>query len=312
MQNIIESSWFGLITGIATIFTSILSLYMFLVRPIKSTMLRNREWIKSILISLSVGMMVFTFINFYNQKPPPAKSPYELDFRFVYDILHGNILQEEEGPSWEEDSTYSSSAKVKMHGYLIELETVVFFENRTRIIFRAEPQLNIIPSEDFDPFPSPVVAIGFSHPFHLMDKLYEKSNRGEIKGILEFPSLINRIGSLYLWADSEIDDNLTYDNATFVLSPPYDRVNGTLVWGILFIASAVCFIWGLIYNPIKSFKNKMLVMLNEIQEEKDSALKEILNYRDYGELPYHEKNKYDEVSQYYEKAKDALLRLMAD
>lgn len=73
MQNIINSIWVALISGIASIIGVILTLYSIRVRPTKSSLLRRMEWEKTFLIGVSIGMMVFTFIRFYNQWPLPRE-----------------------------------------------------------------------------------------------------------------------------------------------------------------------------------------------------------------------------------------------
>ena len=245
--------------------------------------------------------MVFSLISFYNQTPPPAESSFILDFRDIYDILHGDKIP------WREGS-YSYSAKTEISGYLVELETVGFSENRTEISFKAELQYNKFPSEYFDPFPSPVLGTSHSPQFQLMDKLYDKSSHRRIRGILKFPNLVNKTGDLYLWANSKAYNKLTYNNADFILTCPDDRGNGTMVWGILLVISLGILTLGIVYNPLKSFKNKFLELGKEILEEKNSELDKILQNRTYEELSNDEKRKYDDISRYFNEIKEKLLR----
>lgn len=301
MQNITSSGWFALITGIASVFGAIIALYSFRVRLSKSSDLKRMEWEKSILISVSIGMIVFTFINFYNQKPPPK----DKIFRAAYNYLHGKEFP------WAED-IYYYSAKVERSGYLIEINRIEVTEYITRIHFLVRPQLNKNFSEGFEPFPRPILALGFAlmPRFHLMNKDYLSPYQGLMPGYLDFPSLKNKTGDLYFWADVEIDKKLTSENATFIFSAPDPQGDGVMVWGVLFIISLALFIWGITRNPTKSFKNKLLEEGEEIIREKNRMLDEILNSRTYSELSFNEKRRYRDVSQHYRKAQDVLLEVL--
>ena len=95
MGEITTSTWFALLTGLASVLGFLITLYQLRVQYRPYSRLRSMEWEKNILISSGIGIMVFSSIQFYNQSPPPRP----IGLRNLYDYLHGD-----EGAVWNECS----------------------------------------------------------------------------------------------------------------------------------------------------------------------------------------------------------------
>lgn len=70
IKGIVDSSWFVLVTGVASIIGLLLTLYGTEVKPLPQSMYRTLTWRRVLLLSAGVGLVVLAATGFYNREPP--------------------------------------------------------------------------------------------------------------------------------------------------------------------------------------------------------------------------------------------------
>lgn len=78
VRDLAQSPWFALVSGVASIAGLLLALYPTQVRTIPFSLYRSLMWRKILLMSSSIGLLVFSSIKFYAQEESPAIEPFGL------------------------------------------------------------------------------------------------------------------------------------------------------------------------------------------------------------------------------------------
>ena len=85
---------------------------------------------------------------------------------------------------------------------------------------------------------------------------------------------------------------------------------GTLVWGILMILGFIALFVGKNIDAVDQIQKKIMRYGKEIQETQKKELDNLLNGKDYENLPYKDKNYYDQTEQYYKMVQQRVLELL--
>lgn len=82
----VRSTWFGLASGMASIFGLLVALWGSQIRTLPYCLYRSLVWRRSLLLALGTGLAVFSAVNFYLQPGPPVFPTF---MSVAYLVLHG-------------------------------------------------------------------------------------------------------------------------------------------------------------------------------------------------------------------------------
>lgn len=296
MKDFVQSEWFALVSGLASVLGVLLTLYQSRVKYRPHSKIRTLEWQKTLLISLGTGVFIAASIQFYFQQPPPTHGP----IRDLHDFLHGT-----QGSLWNEGNYGYSGVGFESSNYFIELTDLSINRDNTTAYFRITPLHGSGGGNIDNIFPNPIIGTSKGLRYQALNKSFTPISEGVIRSYIEFPSLLNVYGNIALWDDAAKEAR----HESALISLHHDqRGVGTPMWALLAALGIIMVIVGVIYNPFDSFKKQLLEEGKNLQEEQSEALDKILQGRAYEDLSAREKLKYDQMLKFYEKAQDAIFK----
>ena len=300
VHRIVTSTWFPLISGLASLLGVALALYQLRIRHAPRSRLRSLEWQKVFIAASGVGLLTFSGVSLYSQQRPPGFLP----FRHVYDALHGTC-----GSSWL-GTYYEFDAAAQQTDYTATIQVVAFYVGASRIYYQATCR----DPNHCAPFSDAAIRVGGGPVLEPIDSFLMPSEHDPrvIDGYIGFPNFSQECGRLQVWTDrkASTNDKGELSSPTFRLHTDA-RPTGTSAWGWLALISLGILVSGVAYNPLSSLKRRVMMEGMEIRNKQDAELRKILGGRRYEDLSTADRHRYDEARRYYSRNLDLVFEMFA-
>lgn len=296
VDTIINSVWFPLITGIASILGFVLALYPIQIHPLHPSEYRTLQWKKTLLIAAGIGIIISSCIQIYLKVSP--KYEWIQNPSADYTIKHDNCSS-----------------------ILLAPQTVVPPSNSVNPVNPVSPQ-TIAPSNTVSP-PSDTgsnrlglqgVGTGSSGvsntvSIHAIDTTGagEGNTVSPPSGTGSYRLGLQGVGTGSSGVSGGGNNMLTQQS--FALIAYFIFHNGG-IWSFLFLLGLIILILGIVSDPIKLITKRLLLEQKKIEEMQCKCLKEIIGNETYECLSTHKKNEYDQAMEYYTNLQNVIMEML--